>query len=97
MHKKVTKIAQKSHDTQSSFIPKGLRSNYGQSINSPSDHILYLQRSIGNQSVQRLYKSGFFQTKLTIGQPNDKYEQEADRVAEQIMRTSDSDIQRKPN
>ncbi|MEM9267205.1 MAG: DUF4157 domain-containing protein, partial [Cyanobacteria bacterium P01_F01_bin.13] len=26
------------------------------------------------------------QTKLTVGQPNDKYEQEADRVAEQIMR-----------
>ena len=26
------------------------------------------------------------QTKLTVGQPNDKYEQEADRVAEQVMR-----------
>ncbi|MEO0375316.1 MAG: DUF4157 domain-containing protein, partial [Cyanobacteria bacterium P01_A01_bin.17] len=26
------------------------------------------------------------QTKLTVGQPNDKYEREADRVAEQIMR-----------
>ncbi|MDJ0679268.1 MAG: DUF4157 domain-containing protein [Xenococcaceae cyanobacterium MO_167.B52] len=26
------------------------------------------------------------QAKLTIGQPNDKYEQEADRVAEQVMR-----------
>ncbi|MEM9267061.1 MAG: hypothetical protein AAGA46_16210, partial [Cyanobacteria bacterium P01_F01_bin.13] len=28
----------------------------------------------------------FIQTKLTVGQPNDKYEQEADRVAEQVMR-----------
>jgi hypothetical protein len=28
------------------------------------------------------------QTKLKIGQPNDKYEQEADRVAEQVMRMS---------
>ncbi|MCP4254203.1 MAG: DUF4157 domain-containing protein [Candidatus Scalindua sp.] len=27
------------------------------------------------------------QVKLTIGQPNDKYEQEADRVADQVMRT----------
>ncbi|MEM9007835.1 MAG: DUF4157 domain-containing protein [Cyanobacteria bacterium P01_F01_bin.86] len=26
------------------------------------------------------------QTKLTVGQPNDKYEKEADRVAEQVMR-----------
>jgi len=30
------------------------------------------------------------QTKLKIGQPNDKYEQEADRVAEQVMRMPDS-------
>ena len=29
---------------------------------------------------------GTIQPKLTIGQPNDKYEQEADRVADQIMR-----------
>ncbi len=28
------------------------------------------------------------QPKLTIGQPNDKYEQEADRVAEQLMSTT---------
>jgi hypothetical protein len=27
------------------------------------------------------------QAKLTVGQPNDKYEQEADRVADQVMRT----------
>ncbi len=29
------------------------------------------------------------QTKLKVGQPNDKYEQEADRVAEQVMRMSE--------
>ncbi|MEM9007837.1 MAG: DUF4157 domain-containing protein [Cyanobacteria bacterium P01_F01_bin.86] len=33
-----------------------------------------------------LQKLPTIQTKLTLGQPNDKYEQEADRVAEQIMR-----------
>ncbi|MEM9006460.1 MAG: hypothetical protein AAGE59_23415, partial [Cyanobacteria bacterium P01_F01_bin.86] len=33
-----------------------------------------------------LQKLPTIQTKLTVGQPNDKYEQEADRVAEQIMR-----------
>ncbi|MBN4077016.1 DUF4157 domain-containing protein [Mariprofundus ferrooxydans] len=32
------------------------------------------------------------QAKLTIGQPNDKYEQEADRVADQVMRMSDADV-----
>ena len=33
------------------------------------------------------------QTKLSIGQPNDKYEQEADRVADKVMRISDDDVQ----
>jgi len=32
------------------------------------------------------------QAKLTIGQPNDKYEQEADRVADQVMRMSNADV-----
>jgi hypothetical protein len=30
--------------------------------------------------------SGAIQAKLTIGQPNDKYEQESDRIADQVMR-----------
>jgi hypothetical protein len=33
-----------------------------------------------------LILNGFVQPKLTIGQPNDRYEQEADRVADQVMR-----------
>lgn len=36
------------------------------------------------------------QTKLKIGNSNDKYEQEADRVAEQIMRMPEPVIKRKP-
>jgi len=36
--------------------------------------------------VQRLLNSRVIQTKLTINEPGDKYEQEADRVAEQVMR-----------
>ena len=31
------------------------------------------------------------QTKLRINEPGDQYEQEADRVAEQVMRMADSD------
>jgi hypothetical protein len=34
------------------------------------------------------------QAKLRIGQPNDKYEQEADRVAEQVMRMPEPRLQR---
>ena len=36
------------------------------------------------------------QAKLKIGQPNDKYEQEADRVADQVMRMPDPKLQRQP-
>jgi len=39
--------------------------------------------------------SGMIQPKLTIGQPDDKYEQEADRVADQVMRMPEPTVQRK--
>jgi hypothetical protein len=39
----------------------------------------------GSQAVQRL-KSGVIQAKLKIGQPGDIYEQEADRVADAVIR-----------
>ncbi len=64
---------------------------------SPSDipltrqNILYLQQTIGNQAVGRL-----IQAKLKIGQPGDKYEQEADRVADEVMRMPEPRIQQAP-
>lgn len=45
-----------------------------------------LHKQFGNQAVQRLLQSKQIQAKLTIGAPNDIYEQEADRVADQVMR-----------
>jgi hypothetical protein len=42
--------------------------------------ILALQRAAGNRAVGRL-----IQAKLTVGAAGDRYEQEADRVAEQVM------------
>ena len=42
----------------------------------------FLQRTLGNRAVGRMV-----QAKLTIGQPHDKYEQEADQVADQVMRS----------
>ncbi len=44
------------------------------------------QQVLGNQAVQRLLRSRAIQAKLTINEPGDRYEQEADRVAEQVMR-----------
>ena len=55
------------------------------SADSPVDQILFLQRTIGNQAVQRLIKSGNLQTKLRVGQPGDRYEQQAERMADTVM------------
>lgn len=52
---------------------------------SSQNQIQQPHSSIGNQAVQKLFEQGSIQAKLKIGSPNDKYEQEADRVAEQVM------------
>ncbi len=62
------------------------RTNFSAYKNAPTDQILLFQRTIGNQAVKRLLKSCVIQAKLSIGQPGDIFEQEADRVAEQVMR-----------
>ena len=62
--------------------------------NSPVGNIMFLQRTMGNQAVMRMLQgSGVgIQAKLKIGQPNDIYEQEADRVAEQVMKMSENTV-----
>ena len=55
---------------------------------SPSDESTpwhALHRTLGNQGVQRLLRAGVIQAKLRVSQPTDPYEQEADRVAEQVL------------
>jgi len=50
-----------------------------------------LPSAIGNQCIQRLLRTGAVQAKLTVSSPDDPYEQEADRVADQVMRMPASD------
>jgi hypothetical protein len=57
---------------------------------SPMYHSLHLQQA----KVRHILRSLTFQPKLTIGQPNDKYEQEADRVADEVMRMPEPGVQR---
>ncbi len=54
--------------------------------------LLALQRTHGNQYVQRVVAG--IQAKLKVGQPRDKYEQEADRVAEAVMRMAKPEVRR---
>jgi len=72
------------------------RTAFSRSMSSHLDQTLFLQRSIGNQAVQRLFRSGVIQAKLKIGAPYDVYEQEADRVADNVMRMPAPAIQMKP-
>jgi hypothetical protein len=54
--------------------------------------LLALQQTHGNRYVQRVVTG--IQAKLKIGQPNDIYEQEADRVAERVMQMPEPEVQR---
>ncbi len=64
---------------------------------SSGDQIRLLHQTLGNQAVGRLIlqsrvgcrESEIIQAKLTINKPNEIYEQEADRVAGQLMRILD--------
>jgi peptidoglycan hydrolase-like protein with peptidoglycan-binding domain len=51
---------------------------------------------MGNQVVQRLLQDGVIQAKLTVNQPGDRFEQEADQVANEVMRMPDSQGTRRP-
>lgn len=48
--------------------------------------MLEFQQNYGNQTIQRLLRARLLQPKLTASQPDDEYEREADRVADQVMR-----------
>jgi hypothetical protein len=56
--------------------------------------LLALQQTHGNRYVQQVVTG--IQAKLKVGQPGDKYEQEADRVADVVMRMPESGVQRQP-
>ena len=119
-------FAQKPKATQQTTSAKSTipgRGHFGQSPEVRS--ILHLQRTIGNQAVQRMLQTdaeqpeaeltgpasprfghdfsripihppaaGAIQTKLAINKLGDSYEQEADRMAEQVMRTPEPQLQR---
>ena len=62
----------------------------------PESKVVRLQAMHGNQGVQRLLRGGTLQRKLTINQPGDAFEQEADRVADKVMRMADPAVTREP-
>jgi outer membrane protein OmpA-like peptidoglycan-associated protein len=113
------KATQQTRSAKSTIPAQG---HFGQSPEVRST--LHLQRTIGNQAVQRMFQvdteqpeveltepasprfghdysriplhppAGAIQTKLAINSPGDEYEQEADRVADQVMRIPEPKLQR---
>ena len=73
-------------------ISQNQRTERYEGTHAPMDQLLFFQRTIGNQAVERLYRAGILHAKLTIGQPDDMYEQEADRVADEVMRMPDGPV-----
>jgi Domain of unknown function (DUF4157) len=72
-HTTQTKTSEHDRTSQASATAK--------SSAAPAMHpMLHLQQQVGNQAVGRL-----IQAKLTVGEPNDVYEQEADRVAAEVV------------
>ena len=80
------KIASKPAQQQNPFSPQ-----YASPL---QEKVLFLQRTIGNQATQRLVSTGLLhgflqkrgiQPNLIISHPDDKYEQEADRMAERVI------------
>lgn len=114
-YQRATKSAQREQSKKLSF------SQHQTSLNHVRAHpLIELQRTIGNQAVLNMLRSGNMQidattqalteprfgydfsripihstqtavpqTKLKVNQPGDVYEQEADQVAEQVMRMTD--------
>lgn len=83
----IAKVTVKRPEVKNEILSSQTRQNdLSRYLKSPAEQILFLQKTIGNQAVGRLIKSGKLQAKLRIGQPGDIYEQEADKAAEQVMR-----------
>lgn len=61
---------------------------------APAASWLALQQTHGNRFVQRLLRSGLPQTRLTVSEPGDRYEQEADRVADRVMSMGEPEVSR---
>lgn len=89
MHENLSSYKPVSNALKSSHsVPKQGVLNFHKSV-VPSNHV---RRALGNQALYGLHQNTLIQAELNISQPNDKYEQEADRVADQVMQIPDSGI-----
>lgn len=85
--RKSGKVAQKSEILR--------RQASSQSKEASARHaVMTLHQTLGNRAVRRLFESGRIQGKLTLGRPDDRFEREADREADAVMRMPEPPLQR---
>ena len=89
-------FAQQKNRAQDRHSVSAVRRDHANSRHAYAWKPYLTQRSEwGNQAMQRLLRSRAIQAKLKINAPGDKYEQEADRVADEVMRMPEPTMQRK--
>ncbi len=87
-----------SQGKQPTHLPGGMQSRQSHPIQQ-RDNLAALQNTYGNQAVLGMLRrsqkvASPIQTKLTVSQPGDEYEQEADRIADRVMRMPELKVQR---
>ena len=88
MNAKAKLPGQTSHAKRRDFHIRRKGPDFSRSVRSPVNQIMYLQRTIGNQAVQGLFKSGAIQTYYQAGKPLNNKGQEADREAKGVVQTT---------
>jgi hypothetical protein len=74
MSLKAEKISKESNTRKGKSVSETQITNLSQSTNFPNDQILYLQKTIGNQAVQRIFQSSVIQMKQEISQIGESHE-----------------------
>ncbi len=85
MPKEGTRLTNKTNLPVQSGIETRVKRNSPET-RYPRSPLIQLQRHLGNHAFQSFYASGLIQPKLKINEAEDKYEREAERVAEVVMR-----------
>lgn len=81
-------------DETSSRLSRSTQVRNGRTEKPKVSSVLQLQSEYGNAALQRMHAAGALQARLKIGQPGDKFEREADSVADRVMRMPDPAISR---
>lgn len=86
--------SKRSYSERTSFIPR-MMAKPVQSVNPAHDMPIIQTKCACGGGCPACIGSHMLQAKLTIGQPDDKHEREADRIADQVVHAPDPLIQRR--